>query len=75
MSAEDNACLPDLLASLARQLKGITVAHCDKPGRRAADQRKSRLSKQGTRTAKTAGNVADPQPIGGKIVVAGKKLQ
>ena len=75
MSAKDRACLPDLLAPLSRQLKGITVAHCDRPRRRAAGQRKSRLPKQGTTMAKTASNVADPLPIGGKIVVAGKKLR
>jgi hypothetical protein len=75
MSAKDRAYLPDLLASLSYQLKGIMVAHCDRPGRRAAGQHKSRLPKQGTTTAKTASNVADPQPIGGKIVVTRKKLR
>ncbi len=75
MAREDRACLPGLLASLSHQLKGITVAHCDKPGRRAANKRKSRPPKTGHENGKTAGNVANPQPIGGKIVIAGKKLQ
>jgi len=58
MSAKDRACLPDLLASLSRQLRRLTISDCEKLTLRAPKRCKSQVPKRDDRKRKTLASQA-----------------